>query len=203
MSRLSVPFPIVISGPSGVGKTTLVSRLLESDPLLCESISTTTRPAREGEVAGQDYFFVARPVFEEMKERELIEWAEVHGEYYGTPRRFVENELAAGRDVVLNIDIQGGNSVKMVFPQAAMVFILPPSFATLEERMRLRGTTDVDELKTRLANARNELTASIHYHYWVVNDSLDRAVAQLGSIVEAERARRDRHPSDYMGIYDE
>jgi len=188
--RKSEAFPIVISGPSGVGKTTLVDRLLAGDPLLAESISTTTRPPREGEVPGTHYFFVAREVFEEMKVRELVEWAEVHGEYYGTPRRFVEQELEEGRDVVLNIDIQGGDSVKRHFPKALMIFILPPSIEVLEARLRDRGDMPDERLEKRLANARDEITRSDDYSYAVINDDLDRAVEELQAIVEAERLRR-------------
>jgi len=190
--RASQAFPIVISGPSGVGKTTLVDRVLAGDPLLCESISTTTREPREGETAGEDYFFVIRDVFEEMKKKELVEWAEVHGELYGTPRRYVEQELESGRDVVLNIDIQGADSVKKVFPGALMIFILPPSFEILEERMRARGATDPSDLERRIANARKEITASKNYSYIVVNDHLDDAVAQVAAIIVAERCRLER-----------
>jgi len=190
--RTSHAFPVVISGPSGVGKTTLVQRVLEGDDALCESISVTTRAPRDGETSGTDYFFVVRDVFEEMKARELVEWAEVHGELYGTPRRFVEQQIEAGRDVVLNIDIQGGDSVKKAFPNAVMVFILPPSFATLEERIRRRGDVVEKDLETRIANARKEITASERYSYVVVNDELDEAVASIGAIIRAERCSRER-----------
>jgi len=188
--RKTDAFPVVISGPSGVGKTTLVDRLLARDPLLTESISTTTRAPREGEIPGTHYFFVSREVFEEMKERELVEWAEVHGEYYGTPRRFVEQELEEGRNVVLNIDIQGGDSVKRHFPDALMIFILPPSAEVLEARLRARGDLPDERLQKRLANARDEITHSDNYSYTVVNDDLDRAVGELQAIVEAERQHR-------------
>jgi guanylate kinase len=197
---MSQAFPVVISGPSGVGKTTLIDRMLERDPLLRESISTTTRTPREGEVSGSDYFFVARDVFEQMKSRELVEWAEVHGELYGTPRRFVEQELEGGRDVVLNIDIQGGDSVKKAFPDAVMVFIFPPSFETLEKRIRTRGGVDEADLARRVETAREELTASNRYTYHVINDDLEAAVASLCAIVEAERCRRERHKPGIVDI---
>jgi len=194
--RNSVPFPIVISGPSGVGKTTLVDRLVASDDLLVESISTTTRVPREGEVSGVHYFFVERDVFERMKDRELVEWAEVHGMFYGTPRRFIDQELESGHDVVLNIDIQGGNSVKRAFPDAVMIFILPPSMDVLEERLRIRGDVDEAVIRRRVEAARGEITGSNNYSYLVVNDDLDRAETALRSIIEAERCRRERiHPA--------
>ena len=190
--RTSVAFPIVISGPSGVGKTTVIERVVAADPLLRESVSVTTRPPRPGEVSGRDYFFVSRDVFEQMKTRELVEWADVHGEFYGTPRRFLEQELAGGSDVVLNVDIQGGDSVKRSFPGAVMVFILPPSHNILEQRMRLRGDASERDLEIRLRNAKNEISGSINYDYIVVNDDLDRAVATIQAIITAERCRRDR-----------
>lgn len=186
----------MISGPSGVGKTTVIDRLVAADPLLCESISVTTRPPRPGEVSGRDYFFVGRDVFEQMKARELVEWADVHGECYGTPRRFLEQELAGGRDVVLNVDIQGGDSVKRAFPRSVTVFILPPSHETLEQRMRQRGDASERDLEIRLRNAKNEISGSVNYDYVVVNDDLERTVAVIQAIVTAERCRRDRQKPD-------
>lgn len=198
MKRLSLAFPVVMSGPSGVGKTTLEKRLVAADPQLVSSISATTRPSREGEKTGKDYFFVDREVFDQMKDRELVEWAEVHGELYGTPRRFVENEIAEGRDVLLNIDVQGGIRVKKVFPDAVMIFILPPSFETLEQRIRKRGADDTLDLEARLKNAVDEMNAAGEYEYFVVNDDLDAAVGQIGAIIEAERCRRNRHGADFI-----
>jgi guanylate kinase len=125
-SGLTGAFPIVISGPSGAGKTTLVERLLPTDARFIESVSVTTRPARSGENEGEAYFFVSKEEFESLKGDKLVEWAEVHGHRYGTPREFVEARLADGRYVVLNIDVQGGASVKKAFPNALLIFILPP-----------------------------------------------------------------------------
>jgi guanylate kinase len=198
MNRRSKAFAVVLSGPSGVGKTTLEHRLVEADPMMVSSVSTTTRAPRKGEKTGKDYFFVERDVFEYMKERELVEWAQVHGEYYGTPRRFIDNEISAGRDVLLNIDVQGGIRVKKAFPEAVMIFILPPSFETLEQRIRQRGDDEAIDIKTRLKNAVEEINASDQYDYLVVNDVIDEAVAEMQAVVGAERCRRDRQDSAFI-----
>jgi guanylate kinase len=192
VASASTAFLIVVSGPSGVGKTTLVDRVLAADPRVRRSISATTRPARPGEKEGRDYFFVSRERFEAMKAGELAEWADVHGALYGTPKRFLESELASGRDVILNIDIQGGDQVKRFFPGAVMVFILPPTFGALEARLRARGDLTPDVSKVRLANARAEITAAARYDYVVLNDSVERAAGELVAIVTAERCRRER-----------
>ncbi len=197
MARNSIAFPIVVSGPSGAGKTTLVNGLLAADPLIHRSISTTTRAPRAGEKEGVDYFFVDRTRFEELKQNnELIEWAEVHGQLYGTRKTYVEEQLASGFDVLLNIDIQGGDKVKRMFPGAAMVFILPPSFADLEQRLRGRGDLAATDFKVRLAAARTEISASARYDYLVVNHDLTRAGQALQAIVTAERCRRERAVAD-------
>ena len=200
MPRTSLAFPLVISWPSGAGKTTLADRLLESDPLIRRSISTTTRSPRPGEKEGVDYFFVDPPGFEKLKaDQRLIEWAEVHGALYGTRRDFVEAQLEAGWDVLLNIDIQGADRVKRMFPGAAMVFILPPSLADLELRLRERGDLADADFRVRLEAARTEIRASARYDYLVVNDDLDRALEELESIITAERCRRERATDTVVG----
>ena len=200
-SRQTRAFPVVISGPSGAGKTTVVEGMIAQDPLLIRSVSTTTRAPREGEMPGDAYFFVSREEFEALKQGKLAEWAEVHDEYYGTPKEYLEGELAKGRDVVLNIDVQGGALVRKAFPQAVLIFILPPSFGELEERMRRRGT-DAAEIKKRMENARREIQSAADYDYIVINDQLDECVATLGAIVASERRRRTRFAGDFIDRFE-
>jgi guanylate kinase len=180
-----------------VGKTTLVGGLIGRVPNLQRSVSATTRPLRGGEVQGQSYFFVGKEEFENLKRGKLIEWAKVHGHFYGTPRDFVEETLEKGIDVVLSIDVQGGREVKKSFPEAVMVFILPPSFEILEQRIMRRAADLAEDIETRMANARDELRALPEYEYVVVNDELDRAIAALRAIVVSERCRRARYPEGY------
>lgn len=199
--RITRAFPVVVSGPSGAGKTTLITKLVEGDPLLCESISTTTRAPRAGEVEGHDYFFVDDKEFVRLKKAHLVEWAQVHDHFYGTPKSFVEQELTDGRDVVLNIDVQGGASVKKVFPETVLIFILPPSFATLEERIRKRGTDFAKEIDKRLENARWEITFAKDYDYLVENDTVENAVERLHAIIKSERCRRSRYPDGFTETF--
>jgi guanylate kinase len=195
--RMTRPFPIVVSGPSGVGKTTVVDACLRRDPMLRASVSATTRPPREGEIEGESYFFVSEDDFVALKKGKLIEWAVVHGHQYGTPRAFVDGELARGKDVVLNIDVQGGAAVKKAFPHAVLIFILPPTFETLEKRIRMRGTDGPKEIEKRLANARREMEFAKDYGYILVNDKLEETVGAIEAIVQAERHRRIRYDADF------
>jgi guanylate kinase len=195
--RVTRAFPIVISGPSGAGKTTLINRLIGHDPRLKRSVSVTTRPPRDGETEGESYFFLSVGDFETLKAGKLIEWAEVHGHFYGTPRDFVEESLQSELDVVLNVDVQGGCEVKKCFPDAVMIFILPPSFEVLEQRITARATDLAGDIQTRLENARKEIQVLSEYEYLVVNDDLGQTVALLRAIIESERSRVDRYPKDF------
>ncbi|MFL6334783.1 MAG: guanylate kinase [Pyrinomonadaceae bacterium] len=183
----------VISSPSGGGKGTLIRRLREAVPGVGYSVSWTTRAPRPGEVDGVNYTFVSEGEFEEMVNTGgFVEWAVVHGHRYGTTRAAVEQALADGFDIILEIDVQGARAVRATTDSVVSVFILPPSFAVLRERLTLRMTERPEELELRLANARGEVSEYRHFDYLVLNDEVERAAAQLSSIVWAERARRER-----------
>lgn len=180
----------VVSAPSGTGKTTVVERLVQQVPGLTMSRSYTSRPARPGEVDGVDYNFVTRGRFEQMiAAGDFLEHADVFGNLYGTCRRDAERELAAGRDLVLVIDVQGARQVRERCPDTVGVFVLPPDFATLERRLRGRSKDPEDAIQLRLRTARAEVAAFTEYEYVVVNDELAACVDRLRAIVLAERAR--------------
>ena len=182
---------IIVSAPSGAGKTTLVANVLKRVDRLLSSVSYTARAPRRGEEHGVHYHFVARPEFEAMVERgEFLEWAEVHDNLYGTSRRMVEELRAGGADVVLTIDVQGAANARRVFPDAVSVFILPPSYAALAERLEARGANQSDDLQVRLRNARQELAQYRHFDYLVLNDDIEQATRELAAIIVAERCRR-------------
>ena len=184
---------IVISAPSGTGKTTLVHMLLKEFPDLEFSVSYTTRPPRPGEVDGRDYHFVDRKTFERMiEEGDFLEWAEVYGNLYGTSRTQVLKALNEGKDVILDIDTQGALQVKKNFPEAVLIFILPPSLKELERRLRNRGTDDEETIERRLKTAREEIRRASLYDYIVVNDVLEVAYENLKSIIRAEKLRTER-----------
>ncbi len=185
---------IVVSSPSGAGKTTLCRRLIEEFPDIVFSVSYTTRAQRRGEEEGIDYHFVDRPAFDAMVAREeFAEWAEVHGNRYGTTVEAVQQALEGGRHVLFDIDYQGGRQLKASFErEALLVFVLPPSLAELERRLRQRATDEPDVIERRLAKARDELGQYGIYQYLIVNDDLPRAYDRLRAIYLAAQCNIDR-----------
>jgi len=183
----------VVSSPSGGGKGTLIQRVLNKVANLSYSVSFTTRAPRSGEVNGREYFFVAPENFDKMVAAdEFLEWAHVHGKQYGTARRQVAREISAGRDIILEVDVQGAASVRALMADSVSIFILPPSFEVLRQRLQARGTDSPEELDLRLRNAPIELKAYSAFQYLIINDDVDRAAAEMTSIVQAERARLSR-----------
>ena len=181
---------LVVSGPSGAGKGTICTMLRDQLPDLGYSVSVTTRQPRTGEVDGVNYFFkTVEQVKEMIGQEELLEYAEVYGNYYGTPRKYVMDQLEAGRDVLLEIDIQGALQVKQRFPEGVFVFIVPPSLDELSARIYKRGTDSEDVIKRRMASAAGELTYAAEYDYIIVNDVAERAAQKVLTIMEAERYR--------------
>jgi guanylate kinase len=182
---------IVISAPSGAGKSTLVKRLLAALPGLRFSVSYTTRPPRPGEKNGRDYFFVTRERFQRMIAREeFVEWADVFGHLYGTSFRQLRAAQEAGKDILLDIDVQGHRQVRKKLPEAVSIFVLPPSFRELARRLRARHSDTLEVIQRRLGDARQEIRHWPEYDYLVVNDRLPRAVEALRAVVEAARVRR-------------
>lgn len=176
---------IVVVAPSGSGKSTLIKRLKRDFPNLEESVSTTTRPKRSGERHGEAYFFVDREDFISMRDKgEFLEWAEVHGNFYGTSKRFVEGRLATGKDLLFDLDVQGVDNMKEVFGERAhAIFIAPPSIDELETRLRGRGTEDEEVIRLRIENAKRELLRQHDYDYRVVNDELENAYRNLKAVI--------------------
>ena len=186
---------LILSSPSGAGKTTLTRMLLQNKPLdLTLSISVTTRPRRSSEADGIHYHFISRQKFEAMREHgDLLEWAEVHGNFYGTPRAPVEAILEQGRDMLFDIDYQGTLQVRDQAPaDVVTVFILPPSMPELRGRLERRAEDAPEIIANRLANARNEITRWTHYDYVLVNDDVQASFAEIGSILAAERLKSAR-----------
>ncbi|MCZ6549616.1 MAG: guanylate kinase [Deltaproteobacteria bacterium] len=180
----------ILSAPSGAGKTTLIKRLRKVFPDLKLSISYTTRKPRSGEIPGQDYFFVAQKKFELMRAKgEFVEWANVHGNLYGTPQRPLEKSIRSGKDILLDIDVQGNKKVKARYPNSVSIFLLPPSWKELERRLAWRGTDGRETIRQRLQDARRELREIKSYDYFIVNREIQHALELLKSVVVAERMR--------------
>jgi guanylate kinase len=182
----------IISAPSGAGKTSLVSALLKSNTQIALSISYTTRAPRPGETNGKDYHFISREMFLEMaKDGDFLESAEVYGNLYGTSQPWIEKELASGRDILLEIDWQGAAQVRTLMPQAISIFILPPSLAALETRLKGRGQDSEEVIARRLHAAQEDISHVAEFDYVIINDKLDEALRQLDALIISIGLRRD------------
>ena len=185
---------IVVSGASGTGKGTVCKKILADLPDVAYSISATTRAPRPGEVDGREYYFISRDEFKAwIDDGKFLEFAEVYGNFYGTPLNKIEERLKRGEDILLEIDVQGALNVKRKMPEGIYIFLLPPSLEELKRRIEGRGTETPESLNRRLANAAAEIKIGLEYDYVVVNDSVDNAVAQIKSILAAERCKVERN----------
>ncbi len=184
---------IVVSAPSGGGKTSLCEEAVRRIPDLVHSVSFTTRPPRSHEVNGRDYYFVNEATFQRMVESgDFAEWASVHDHLYGTSKRLLEANMAAGKDVILDVDVQGAAQLRQQYPEGVFVFMLPPSWDMLEERLRARRSDAPEEIERRLKKAREEIKCFNEYEYVIINDVLERAVGDLCAIIAGERCRSFR-----------
>lgn len=194
---------IIITSPSGGGKGTLIREVLATVPQITYSVSYTTRPVRPGEENGREYFFISRQEFEERRAKgEFLESATVHGNLYGTSRSQIEEITDSGQDVILEIDVQGANIILAKEPDIVSVFILPPSFPVLSERLRKRATESPEEIDLRLRNAFSEVQQFKTFKYLIVNETLEEAADDIRSIIRAERLRTVRRKDDVRGILD-
>lgn len=190
---------IVISGPSGAGKGTICRALLDKNPDIKLSVSCTTRNPRQNEVEGINYYFITKEKFKEMIEAdEFLEYAEVYDNFYGTPKAKVESILNEGKDIILEIDIQGALKVKEKYPEGVFVFIMPPSMEELKNRIKKRGSETEESLIKRFKSAFQEINYVANYNYVIVNDQVEKAVEKLEAIILAEKCRVDRLKGNYI-----
>jgi len=190
---------IVVSGASGTGKGTVCKKILDESPQIAYSISATTRAPRPGEIDGREYYFLSRDEFQSwIAGGKFLEFAEVYGNFYGTPLNKIEERLNRGEDILLEIDVQGALNVKRKCPEGIFIFLLPPSLDELKRRIEGRGTETPESLSRRLENAVAEIKTGLEYNYVVVNDSVDVAAAQIKSIITAERCRVERNREKFF-----
>jgi guanylate kinase len=184
---------IVVSGPAGVGKGTVVSLVRERDRDVVFSVSATSRSPRPGEIDGVNYFFITREKFQEMiRDNEMLEWVEYCGNYYGTPRAYVEDELRKGKIVLLEIDVEGAMNIKRQYPQCVSVFIMPPTMEELRDRITKRGTETPEVIEARLKRAENEMQHSSEYDYIIVNQTVEEAANRFLEIIRQKREQLQR-----------
>lgn len=192
----------MVVAPSGAGKSSLVNALLARDPTLCLSVSCTTRAPRSGETDGKDYRFVSQADFDAMRQNnQLLEWAEVHGNYYGTPRDKIDQAIAFGQDILLEIDWQGARQVKKLFPQAIGVFILPPSISTLRERLTQRGQDAESVIERRIEAASEEISHAPEFEYVIINQDFSVALTQLSQIIETAKLQYPRQLARHTDLF--
>ena len=194
----------IISAASGAGKTTLVKELLTLIKDLTLSVSHTTRNPRPSEIDGKDYFFVTNKIFDQMvKEGKFLETAKCHGSFYGTSRNFVQEVRDAGKDIIFEIDWQGAKSIKVIYPEAISIFILPPSLEKLEERLTARGQDSKDTIRARLSAAKSEMSHANKFDYVTINDDFDAAVQEIQSIINAKKLNIKHHKNNYQILIDQ